>query len=129
MLREQASRFKIWLLDYCLTSNHVHLLIDAEDRLEVSQLMRNLAGEFGCHSCFFFCRSYSSRTDLVSSNHSSNARRSFTCSGLGENHEQTSRALSGSNAALSHDRASWIPRYCLRAAKKAPKCRVLGDTE
>ena len=46
MLREQLRRFKVWLLDYCLTSNHVHLLIEAEDRLEVSGLMRNLAGEF-----------------------------------------------------------------------------------
>lgn len=46
MLREQLSHFKVWLLDYCLTSNHVHLLIDAENRLEVSQLMRNVAGEF-----------------------------------------------------------------------------------
>jgi putative transposase len=36
MLRQQLGRFKLWLLDYCLTSNHVHLLIDAEDRMEVS---------------------------------------------------------------------------------------------
>jgi len=34
MLREQLKRFGVWLLDYCLTSNHVHLLIDAEDRLQ-----------------------------------------------------------------------------------------------
>jgi putative transposase len=46
MLRQQLRRFKVWLLDYCVTSNHVHLLIEAEDRLEVSRLMRNLAGEF-----------------------------------------------------------------------------------
>ena len=46
MLREQLKRFEVWLLDYCLTSNHVHLLIDAEDRLQVSGLMRNVAGEF-----------------------------------------------------------------------------------
>ena len=46
ILREQLPRFDLWLLDYCVTSNHVHLLIDAEDRLEVSRLMRNAAGEF-----------------------------------------------------------------------------------
>jgi putative transposase len=46
ILRKQLPRFDLWLLDYCLTSNHVHLLIDAEDRLEVSELMRNAAGEF-----------------------------------------------------------------------------------
>ena len=46
MLREQLREFKVWLLDYCLTSNHVHLLIDTEERLEVSGLMRNVAGEF-----------------------------------------------------------------------------------
>jgi hypothetical protein len=33
-------------LDYCATSNHVHLLVDAEDRSEVSALMRGVAGEF-----------------------------------------------------------------------------------
>jgi REP element-mobilizing transposase RayT len=27
MLRQQLRRFERWLLDYCLTSNHVHLLI------------------------------------------------------------------------------------------------------
>jgi REP-associated tyrosine transposase len=46
MLREQLPRLELWLLDYCLTSNHVHLLLDAEDRLEVSGLMRNTAGGF-----------------------------------------------------------------------------------
>ena len=45
-LREQLARFEVALLDYCLTSNHVHLLVDAEERLEVSALMRCVAGEF-----------------------------------------------------------------------------------
>ena len=31
MLREHLREFKVWLLDYCLTSNHVHLLIDTEE--------------------------------------------------------------------------------------------------
>jgi putative transposase len=46
ILREQLTGFNLGLLDYCLTSNHVHLLIDAEDRLEASGLLRNVAGEF-----------------------------------------------------------------------------------
>ena len=34
-LREHLHQFDMALLDYCLTSNHVHLLVDAEERLEV----------------------------------------------------------------------------------------------
>lgn len=45
-MRELLGKFKISLLDYCLTSNHVHLLIEADDRLEVSGYMRQVAGEF-----------------------------------------------------------------------------------
>jgi putative transposase len=45
-LREHLGQFDIALLDYCLTSNHVHLLIDAADRLEISRFMRAVAGEF-----------------------------------------------------------------------------------
>jgi len=44
MLRRQLGEFKVCLLDYCLTSNHVHLLLEAEDRLQISALMRNVAG-------------------------------------------------------------------------------------
>ena len=33
-------------MEYCVTSNHVHLLVDAEDRMEVSAFMREVAGEF-----------------------------------------------------------------------------------
>jgi REP element-mobilizing transposase RayT len=46
MLRRQLKDFELSLLDYCVTSNHVHLLVDAEDRSQVSGLMRNVAGEF-----------------------------------------------------------------------------------
>jgi len=46
MLREKVHQFGVWLLDYSLTCNHVHLLIEGQERGEVSQLMRNLAGEF-----------------------------------------------------------------------------------
>ena len=35
-LQEHAKKYEVWLLDYCITSNHVHLLLDAEERLEVS---------------------------------------------------------------------------------------------
>jgi hypothetical protein len=34
------------LLDYCITSNDVHLLLDAAEREAISQLMREVAGEF-----------------------------------------------------------------------------------
>jgi len=44
-LREALGQFEVSLLDYCLTSNHVHLLVDAADRLEVSGLMQKVAGE------------------------------------------------------------------------------------
>ena len=35
-LREHLPKFDLALLDYCLTSNHVHLLMDAADRREIS---------------------------------------------------------------------------------------------
>jgi len=46
-LRDRLQRFDVALLDYCLTSNHVHLLVDAQERSEVSGFMRAVAGEFG----------------------------------------------------------------------------------
>jgi len=48
-MREKLRLFELWLLDYCLTSNHVHLLVDAEDKYEVSGFMREVAGEFARH--------------------------------------------------------------------------------
>jgi putative transposase len=45
-VREPLRRFDIALLDYCVTSNHVHLLVDAAQRLEVSGFMREVASEF-----------------------------------------------------------------------------------
>ena len=45
-LREHLTRFNVALIDYCITSNHVHLLIDSDDRLEISRFMRAVAGEF-----------------------------------------------------------------------------------
>ncbi len=45
-LRQRLQEHKLWLLDYCLTSNHVHLLVDAEDRAEIGTWMQRVAGEF-----------------------------------------------------------------------------------
>ena len=47
-MRMHLQEFEVSLLDYCLTCNHVHLLVEAQDRLEVSGLMRKVAGEFAC---------------------------------------------------------------------------------
>jgi len=46
LLREHLRQFEVSLLDYCITSNHVHLLLDANEREEISGLMREVAGEF-----------------------------------------------------------------------------------
>lgn len=44
-LREALGQFEIALLDYCVTCNHVHLLLDAAHRLEIGGLMQKVAGE------------------------------------------------------------------------------------
>ena len=59
-LRDHLPEFEVALLDYCVTSNHVHLLLDAEERGEISGLMRTVAGEFASafwsdHSKDFEC--------------------------------------------------------------------------
>jgi putative transposase len=45
-LRQRLQEHEVWLLDYCLTPNHVHLLVDAQDRAEISAWMQKVAGEF-----------------------------------------------------------------------------------
>jgi putative transposase len=45
MVREHLKCFEVTVLDYCVTSNHVHLLVDAPDRVEVSGFMREVASE------------------------------------------------------------------------------------
>ena len=45
-LREQVRKFEVWVLDYCLTSNHIHLLLDAEERSEIGRLMQAVEGQF-----------------------------------------------------------------------------------
>jgi putative transposase len=47
LLRETASRFKIDVLDYAVTSNHVHLLIWTRRGTEVAAAMQYLQGRFG----------------------------------------------------------------------------------
>ena len=44
-LRQALGQFEVSLLDYCLTRNHVHLLVDTSDRLEIGGLMQKVAGE------------------------------------------------------------------------------------
>lgn len=46
ILRRHLRPFGVSLLDYCITSNHVHLLVDAGEQSAVSGLMRDVAGEF-----------------------------------------------------------------------------------
>jgi putative transposase len=46
MVREHLKCFDVSVLDYCVTSNHVHLLVDAPERVEVSGFMREVASEF-----------------------------------------------------------------------------------
>jgi putative transposase len=46
-LREQVRESNLFVLDYCLTSNHVHLLLDAqEERSEIGKLMQAVEGQF-----------------------------------------------------------------------------------
>jgi putative transposase len=45
-MRQKLRRFDLWLLDYCVTCNHVHLLVDALEKAAVSGFMREVASEF-----------------------------------------------------------------------------------
>lgn len=45
-LRTAVRRTGVSLLNYCITSNHVHLLIESEDPELVSKLMQSVEGEF-----------------------------------------------------------------------------------
>ena len=45
-MRDKLRQFDLSLLDYCLTCNHVHLVVDAPAKPEVSGFMREVAGEF-----------------------------------------------------------------------------------
>src|SRR5262245_57940501 len=45
-LRKALARFEVSLLDYSLTSNHVHLVTQAEEIEQISCFMQMAAGEF-----------------------------------------------------------------------------------
>lgn len=47
MLRQKLREYPVSLFNYCLTSNHVHLLLHADTMDAVPALMKSLAGEFG----------------------------------------------------------------------------------
>ena len=46
LIRRHAREFDVSVLDYCVTSNHVHLLVDAVERSQISGMMREVASEF-----------------------------------------------------------------------------------
>lgn len=45
-LREALKRYPVSLFCYCITSNHTHLLLQADDPGSISALMQQLEGEF-----------------------------------------------------------------------------------
>ena len=45
-LRECVRQFGVSMLTYCITSNHTHLLVRAQDSTTVSAVMQKLEGEF-----------------------------------------------------------------------------------
>jgi putative transposase len=47
LLYETARRFRISVLDYIITSNHIHLLVWSHHGQEISRAMQYLQGEFG----------------------------------------------------------------------------------
>lgn len=46
-LREMISRYKVNILNYCVTGNHVHLLVQAEHGTEIEKGMQYLQGRMG----------------------------------------------------------------------------------
>ena len=49
LARDMSHRHCVKLLTYCLTSNHVHLLLDAPDKAAIGQFMKDLAGTIAQH--------------------------------------------------------------------------------
>src|SRR6478752_2933299 len=45
-LRAHLEQHQLSLLDYCVTCNHVHLLVDAAERADLSTWIQRVAGEF-----------------------------------------------------------------------------------
>jgi putative transposase len=51
-LRKQLRHFDVAILDYCATSNHVHLLTDSDQRSELSGFMQGVQKDpLPCESC------------------------------------------------------------------------------
>lgn len=48
-LWQAVRRFEIIMLNYCLTSNHTHLLLKVRSAARISTFMRHLEGEFASH--------------------------------------------------------------------------------
>lgn len=46
LLREQLKKHPVWVFGYCLTSNHVHLLLQADSKAALAGFMQCLAGDF-----------------------------------------------------------------------------------
>jgi REP element-mobilizing transposase RayT len=54
-MRAALALYPVALLDYCLTSNHAHLLVEADEESAAGDFMRKVAGEFA--------RAYNRRKD------------------------------------------------------------------
>jgi putative transposase len=46
MALQMSQRYGVTFLQYCFTSNHIHLLLEAKDKKPISYLMQDLAGTF-----------------------------------------------------------------------------------
>lgn len=46
MLRQRLQETQVDLMGYCLTDNHVHLLLAVPDKEQMAHLMQRVAGDF-----------------------------------------------------------------------------------
>ena len=46
---EMSKSFDVSVLNYCFTSNHIHMLLEVEEKEAVSRFMQDLAGTFALH--------------------------------------------------------------------------------
>ena len=49
MLRERLKKYRVPLLGYCITSNHVHLLVLSSGQGRISRMMDSLEGDFASY--------------------------------------------------------------------------------
>ena len=45
-IREALSLFDVWLLTFCITSNHIHLVVTAASTEQLAPFMKKLQGEY-----------------------------------------------------------------------------------